>query len=313
VKKTTIAALALATLVGAAEAQESPVKTGEAFIRKYDANGDGYVAFEEWKEPEQFKKADKNGDGRITIADFLAKAVAQGGDRMSMMMKRGNDRKLYVFEGFHTMPFYDRNHDGFLDEEELEFLIVLVMDHDEDRFLNAIEIKRSRTPPGLALEEGWFQKEAKTIDQNGDGVITPAEMRVPEQVQSGFDKNKDGRVSLEEIARAHIVNVLGGYLPRYHELSDAITRLGKLDRANWLGDPEMFRRIDEDKDGVVSVPEFDRYGRGIRNSLVLCNDFVTRHDLDGDQKVSRREFPGSDSMFQRMDRNHDGFVTVSDR
>src|SRR5262249_39382771 len=190
---------------------------------------------------------------------------------------------------------------------------LVAMDRDEDLVLNPLEIKKSKSPPGMVLEEGWFAKEAKAMDQNQDGVITLEEMRVPEIVMRALDKNKDGRVSLEEMARAQVMNVMGGYLPRFHELSDAIGRLGKLDRANWAGDPEAFKRLDEDKDGVVSVAEFDRYARALKSALSLCNDFVTRNDLDGDGKVSRREFPGTDSMFQRMDRNHDGYVTAADR
>lgn len=291
-----------------ARGQEAAVKAGEAFIRRYDTNGDGWLNFEELKDADQFKKMDKNGDGKITVADFLQKATSSGSDRMMMM----NNRELYRYYGFHTIGKYDRNHDGVLDEEELRFLLITVMDKDEDQVVNAAEIKRSLSPPGLALEEGWFQKDAKALDTNGDGVITSAEMRVPEVVMHALDKNRDGRVSLEEMAHAQ-VNVMGGYLPRLHEISDSIGKLGKLDKANWLGDPDMFRRLDEDKDGFVSVPEFDRYTRALRTTLSLCNDFVTRQDLDGDLKVSRREFSGTDSMFLRMDRNHDGAVTAADR
>jgi Ca2+-binding EF-hand superfamily protein len=303
-------ACALATLALAASlrGQEAAVKAADAFIKKWDTNGNYWVSFEEFNDKEAFKKQDKNGDGRITVADFLQKDKSSGQDSMMMM----TDRETYRYLGFQTIPKYDRDHDGFLDEAELKFLLITVMDFDEDRVLHASEIKHSRTPPGLALEEGWFAKDAKAWDLNGDGVITAAEMRVPEVVMKGLDKNKDGRISIEELARAQVV-IIGGYVPKFQELAEIAGKLGKLDKANWVGDPELFHKIDEDHDSVVSLAEFDRYTRSLKTVLSMCPDFITRYDLDGDQKVARREFPGADSMFERMDKNRDGFVTAQDR
>jgi Ca2+-binding EF-hand superfamily protein len=310
-KTSTLLLLLLAAAGTSAPAQETGVKAGEAFIRKFDMNSDGWLTFEEFKDAAEFKKLDKNKDGRLQVGDWMPKPANVSGESMMMMMSNDN-REQDRYYGFQTIAKYDRNRDAQLDEDEIKFLLLLVIDTDEDRVLNQLEIKKSRTFPGLALEDGWFAKEAKLLDTNGDTVVTPQELRVPEVIMRGLDKNKDGRLQLEELARAQ-VGVMGGYLPRYHELSDLITQKSKIDRANWLGDANLFHKLDEDKDGVVSTPEFDRYGRAIRLALSLCPDFITRHDMDGDQKVSRREFAGTDSVFQRMDRNRDGFVTSADK
>src|SRR5262249_52002637 len=156
-------------LAGSVRGQIEAVKAADAFIRKWDANGDYWVSFEEFKDAEAFKKMDKNGDGRITVADFLQKTASSPEDRQMMM----TSREIYRYQGFQTIPKYDRDHDGFLDENELKFLLITVMDFDEDRVLHAQEIKHSKSPPGLQLEEGWFVKDAKAWDTNGDGVITP--------------------------------------------------------------------------------------------------------------------------------------------
>lgn len=37
------------------------------------------------------------------------------------------------------------------------------------------------------------------------------------------------------------------------------------------------------------------------------------HDLNGDGKISRKEWPGDDGSFREMDRNGDGFITDADR
>jgi Ca2+-binding EF-hand superfamily protein len=300
--------LLAACLAAALPAQEAAVKAADAFIRKHDMNGDYRLRFEEFKDAEAFKKQDRNRDGQITVADFIPSAAPSNEDRMMMMA----DRALYRYEGFQTIPKFDFNRNAVLEEHELVFLLITVIDYDEDRVLNAYEIKRSRIPPGLALEEGWFQKDAKAFDQNADTVIVTSEMRVPDVVLRSLDKNKDGKVSLEEIARAQVA-VIGGYLARFHELSDLVGKLGKLDKANWAGDPDLFHKLDADGDSSVSAAEFDRYARALKTTISMCPDFLTRHDVDGDLKVSRREFPGTDSMFARMDRNKDGVVTPTDR
>ena len=39
---------------------------------------------------------------------------------------------------------------------------------------------------------------------------------------------------------------------------------------------------------------------------------VSRLDTDGDGKVGRAEFAGTDAAWRRMDRNGDGYITVAD-
>jgi Ca2+-binding EF-hand superfamily protein len=308
--KNRFAATLLAPLLLAATVRaQDGFKAGDAYIRKHDVNGDYRVHFpDEVKDAEAFKKVDRNGDGYITIGDFLQKSASSNEDRMMMM----NAREVYRYYGFQTIAKYDRNSDAVLDDDEMRFLLMAVLDYDEDRVLNPAEMRKSRAPPGLALEEGWFAKEAKAMDANGDTIVTMAELRVPEIVMRPLDRNHDGKVSLEELAKSQLA-LVGGYLPRYHELSDTIGKLQKLDKANWQGDPDVFHKLDQDQDSAISLAEFDRYSRSLKAVLSLIPDFVSRHDLDGDQKVVRREFPGTDSMFARLDKNRDGVVTSQDR
>jgi hypothetical protein len=51
----------------------------------------------------------------------------------------------------------------------------------------------------------------------------------------------------------------------------------------------------------------------LRATLGLATDFLLRFDLDGDGRVARPEFPGSDATFARLDVDRDGFVTPKDR
>src|SRR6266542_2074895 len=90
---------------------------------------------------------------------------------------------------------------------------------------------------------------------------------------------------------------------------------GVITRAEWRGNDESFRRHDTNGDGVLSGDEVwgpagrqeteaqDRARREER--LARC----TRADRNGDGRISFREWTGSEAMFDRMDRNHDEFIS----
>ena len=179
-----------------------------------------------------------------------------------MMMMSPENRQLYRYQGFGTIAVYDRNKDGVFDEEEMKLLLIVSMDYDEDKVLQPMEIKKSRTPPGLMFEEGWFQKDAKAFDTNGDGVIVPSEMRVPEVVSRALDKNKDGKISLEELAQG------AGRDDR--RLPAAVPRDVRPDRPEdrrstartGSAIPTSSGGSTTTRTAFISVTEFDRYARG---------------------------------------------------
>ncbi len=301
-------ACALLVATSAAPAQDTPAKTADAVIRKYDTNHDGYVGYDELKDPELLKKYDKNGDRRITAADFLA-AEKLGGGKNEMMMTLALE-----YEGFQSITKFDTNKDGSFDAAELRFLLFTICSRDRDQVITEREARVSPVPPaaGALLTEGWLFREFKALDGDGDELITMKEFRVPEAWMKALDKNRDGRISFDEFAHAQ-VDAMGGYIAKYGELFVALGQRQKVDRANWTGDVAMFNRMDENNDQVVTLQEFDRYARSLRTVLGLASDFVTRFDIDGDGKVARIEFPGNDTMFSRMDRNGDGFIAANDR
>jgi Ca2+-binding EF-hand superfamily protein len=97
-----------------------------------------------------------------------------------------------------------------------------------------------------------------------------------------LDKNGDGEVSYEEFAASPMA-------------------------------AERFKAADKDGSGFLEKAELEgmaaEAGRAQRASLP---EFVKRFDENGDGKVSREEFKGAPAIFDRMDRNKDGFVGPGD-
>jgi Ca2+-binding EF-hand superfamily protein len=87
---------------------------------------------------------------------------------------------------------------------------------------------------------------------------------------------------------------------------------GVITRDEWRGNDESFRQHDTNRDGVLSGDEVwvpagqgtpDRARREERAAR------FERVDTNGDGRVSVREWTGTRAMFDRMDRNHDEFLS----
>ena len=101
-KITTLALLA-ALIAPAIAAQEAAVKAAETFIRKFDANGDGWLSFEEFKDPAEFKRLDKNKDGRLQVGDWMPKPANASGESMMMKMMSSGNPEQERYYGFQTI------------------------------------------------------------------------------------------------------------------------------------------------------------------------------------------------------------------
>ena len=87
---------------------------------------------------------------------------------------------------------------------------------------------------------------------------------------------------------------------------------GVITRDEWRGNDESFRQQDTNRDGVLSGDEVwvpaaqgtpDRSRREERAAR------FERVDTNGDGRISLREWNGTRAMFDRMDRNHDEFLS----
>ncbi len=91
---------------------------------------------------------------------------------------------------------------------------------------------------------------------------------------------------------------------------------GKIDRDEFTGLPGMFGRADANGDNVLTLEESIKFREAAAaGTLPGPNEFAPRFqamDKNGDKKLSREEFTGLPANFDRMDTNHDGFVTPAE-
>jgi Ca2+-binding EF-hand superfamily protein len=176
-----------------------------------------------------------------------------------------------------------------------------------------VAVARAQNAGPLNLQELFLQ-----LDANGDRILDRGE--VPESGRTAFetllkhgDANKDGKIDQEEYREllSSLRDGFGSLKTRFADLDKDGD--GKLSKAEYEGPEFLFPRIDADGDGFISKAEADKFqpGPGAGGALA-AGEFGQRlraMDKDGDGKVSKAEFLGPPPLFDRLDRNSDGFLT----
>jgi Ca2+-binding EF-hand superfamily protein len=163
------------------------------------------------------------------------------------------------------------------------------------------------------------------MDRNGDGVITRAEWGGTNRSFDVHDWNDDGVLSGEEVRRgarrAERQAADGDFdsIDREYQFTDWTVRgfnaldhdrNSRITAAEWHFDREGFRRADHNRDGELSRSEFLGEGdEGGDEEDDDREDLFSYLDADGDDRVSRGEWHGTNRRFAGLDDNGDGVLT----
>lgn len=132
----------------------------------------------------------------------------------------------------------------------------------------------------------------KTVDANGDGVISADEMKTFRDAMHAKMEGKQGDMGAK-------------FLKRFDADAD-----GKVTEAEWPKKGRMtFAEADANKDGAVTADELAKMRPPHDGKLKDGKDGLARLDNDKDGKVSLAEWNAlGDKMFARMDDNGDGKI-----
>jgi Ca2+-binding EF-hand superfamily protein len=339
--------------VGAAAAAQDPkddrtkAEAGEnarleAVFKSYDRNSDGTVVRDEFPGSDyQFGAVDLNGDQKVTLKEFQKSPLARRYFTRTRMdqeaprvrMAPGADEELLRNQAFGR---FDKNRDSKITRDEWTGSVqgFELLDRDRDGVLTKSDGKSGAQAAGGAsvplpkLEgppfEGGYEKLLERHDTDRDGYVSKAEAGNTRlgKLFEAIDLDRDGELSEREIRygvqalqqHAYLRNAGGGETRARRTLYEIPfdawdkDKNERLDQGEFQGRGEAFVWIDRNRDALLSREEVEIFLREVNNS-----EFVKKYDANGDGRVMRAEFPGTDEVFQRADRNGDGVVGNNDR
>ena len=172
-----------------------------------DANGDGKITADELPAERFLAMMDKNKDGAVDEAEFLAfaKQRAGGGNRSGKAGRSGRRGRLNA----GMLRRFDRNKDGKVDADEFPGREELFarMDANKDGVLDEADIAAAKGG-GKGARKGGTARAPTTPrtgnviergDTDGDGRLNRAEFLGSAAEWRALDKNGDGWVTADEI------------------------------------------------------------------------------------------------------------------
>ena len=222
------------------------------------------------------KTMDTNGDGRISLDEYLAEAAKH----------------------FQAI---DAGNKGSIDAADIASSPAALARIDG----RAEGLVKRLDPAGngyVTLDEfvAGAQKRFARLDRNGDGKLTPDELtfghgrrggngasaangdvsRFARQRFDKLDANHDGVVTLDEYVAAATA---------------------------------MYRQFDTAGNGKVTAAEIESAPKTQERALRVANHMVARMDTNGDGTVSKDEFlAAAKARFTKIDKNGDGFIDADE-
>jgi Ca2+-binding EF-hand superfamily protein len=295
-----------------------------------DASGELPAEFAGWKDG--FKEADLNQDGHLTVTELhsLLQSVQEPEKE-----KVVEESEVSVAE--QIMDGMDANKDGHLSLKEL-------MDHvgDESKLHAAFKgwkegfTEADKDKDGLlsVRELGHLLHGVSRQDQHH--LVDESELEVAKQVMDGFDKDKNGQISLKELMdhvgdskelHAAFEGWKEGFVQAdknengqldLPELSTLLQHVSRGDQHKLVEESEMdvaasvMAGFDTDKNGEISLKELmEHVGDKVDGAFAGWQEGFKQADADGNGALNMRELS---TLLQHVSREQQhGMVHQSER
>jgi hypothetical protein len=199
-----------------------------------DANGDGRISRSEWRgTSSEFRQLDANRDGVLSGTEIPGN---RSDDRGTIQ-----DRPTGRTTGAAEVRKLDKNASGVVEGYEWPYNreVFHNLDTDANSVLSADEFRNISSAT------------LKQLDRNGNGRLEPDEWPGGYAELSDLDADRDGRVSSKEYIER------GSEWQRRRRFNNWDTnRNGMIDAAEWQSAPQLFRRLDANRDSQVTWEEF---------------------------------------------------------
>jgi Ca2+-binding EF-hand superfamily protein len=257
-----------------------------------------------------FRQLDKNSDSFVEVDELDRGTLASLSSMAALvpMIERADDVDVAGF---------DENRDGRFSQKEYRAYLFALSDQSGDGAIDLMEAGHfAAAPPFHSEFVGKGHAVLKKFDRSRDGLLSKTEFKPDPKYFALFDHDRNGKLTADELVfqeeseLAPFANQdVGVLMSRFDRNKD-----GEVSASEYPEGPPAMKRSDRDKNGRLSADEMKQAGSYAQQNQYasLAVSFVKRFDRNGDNKVTRSEFPGPDAAFDRIDRNGNGFVTKSD-
>jgi Ca2+-binding EF-hand superfamily protein len=207
----------------------------------------------------------------------------------------------------------DRNNDGVITRQEWNGSARSFEVHDwnNDGRLSGNEVRSGaqrdtdladHNPNSFERNVSWTRASFNSLDHNRDNRLSVNEWHFDLETFRRVDSDRNDSISLQEFLGQGVDDLRGD---NFDDIDN--NNNGRIERAEWYGGANEFRRLDRNNDGILSRYEVV----GTMAPMTTYNEFANL-DYNRDGRLARNEWHWSNASFNQRDTNRDGILTAQE-